>query len=139
MVNSCHFVGRLGRDSETRFMPDGKAVTNFSIGVSESWKGKDGTKQESTEWVRVSTFGKLAEICGEYLKKGSLVYIQGKMQTRKWQNKEGVDQYTTEIIANEMKMLGGKPEGAKDSAPAPKSKQAPAPKGDFDDFDSVPF
>lgn len=105
-VNSCTFIGNLGRDPEIRYGQGGDAIANFSIACTESWK-KDGEKRERTEWIRISAFGKLAEIIGEYLKKGSSVYIEGRMQTRKWQNKEGVDQYTTEIVANKMVMLGG--------------------------------
>lgn len=109
MLNQCNFIGRLGQDPEVRYMPDGKAAANISIGCSESWKDKStGEKKERTEWVRGSAFGKLAEIMGEYLRKGSLVYISGKMQTRKWQDQNGQDRYTTEIVINEMKMLGSK-------------------------------
>ena len=110
-LNQCNFIGNLGKDPEIRYMTNGDPIANFSIACSETWKDKQGEKQEKTEWVRISAFGKLAGIIGEYLKKGSQVYISGKMQTRKWQNKEGQDQYTTEIVANEMKMLGGKPDG----------------------------
>jgi len=109
MLNQCNFIGRLGQDPEIRYMQDGKAAANISIGCSESWKDKStGEKKERTEWVRGSAFGKLAEIMGEYLTKGSLVYITGKMQTRKWQDQQGQDRYTTEIVISEMKMLGGK-------------------------------
>ena len=109
MLNQCNFIGRLGRDPECRSMQSGEKVANISIGVSESWKDKDGNKQERTEWVRGSAFGKLADIMGQYLKKGSLVYISGKMQTRKYE-KNGQDVYATEINIREMKMLGGKSE-----------------------------
>lgn len=108
MLNQCNFIGRLGNDPEIRYMPDGKAAANISIGCSEKWKDKQtGEQKERTEWVRCSAFGKLAEIMGEYLRKGSLVYISGKMQTRKWQDQSGQDRYTTEIVVSEMKMLGG--------------------------------
>lgn len=139
-VNKCIFIGNLGRDPEMRYMPDGKAVANFSIGVSETWKDKQGAKQEKTEWVRVTAFDKLGEICGEYLKKGSQVYIEGKMQTRKWQDKDGTDKYTTEIIASQMQMLGSKGEGGKiETASAGKVHHAPNPmKPDFDEQD-IPF
>lgn len=133
-VNSCTFIGHLGKDPEVRHMPNGDPIANFSIACTESWKDKSGDKQEKTEWVRISAFGKLAEIIGNYLKKGSLVYINGKMQTRKWQNKDGVDQYTTEIIANDMKMLGGKPEGKQETKPKPVEHQ---PGDDFED--DIPF
>lgn len=109
MLNQCNFIGRLGNDPEVRYMPDGKAAANISIGCSEKWKDKQtGEQKERTEWVRCSAFGKLAEIMGEYLRKGSLVYVSGKMQTKKWQDQSGNDRYTTEIIISEMKMLGSK-------------------------------
>ena len=107
-VNKCIFIGNLGRDPEIRYMPSGDAMANFSIACTDSFKGKSGEKQERTEWVRIVMFGKQAEIAGEYLKKGSSVYIEGRLQTRKWQSKEGVDQYTTEIVADRFQMLGGK-------------------------------
>lgn len=111
-INKVILVGHLGKDPETKYMPSGGAVTNVTIATSEGWKDKtSGEKQERTEWHRVVFFNKLAEIAGEYLKKGSQVYVEGSLRTRKWQNKEGVDQYTTEIVANEMQMLGGKPGG----------------------------
>ena len=109
MLNQCNFIGRLGNDPEVRYMPDGKAAANISIGCSEKWKDKNtGEQKEKTEWVKCSAFGKLAEIMGEYLRKGSLVYVSGKMQTRKWQDQNGQDRYTTEIIVSEMKMLSSK-------------------------------
>lgn len=111
-VNKVILVGNLGKDPEVKYLPDGKAVANLTLATSESWKDKNGQAQEVTEWHRVSIFGKLAEIAGEYLRKGSQVYIEGKLQTRKWQNKEGHDQYTTEIVLDPfngvMQMLGGK-------------------------------
>src|SRR6185369_878778 len=107
-VNKVILVGNLGRDPETRYMPDGGAVTNVSIATTESWKDKgSGEKQEKTEWHRVAFFGKLAEIAGEYLKKGSQIYVEGRLQTREWE-KDGVKRYTTEIIANSMQMLGSR-------------------------------
>lgn len=105
MLNQCNFIGRLGQDPEVRYTQDQKAIANISIGCSEKWKDKSGQQQERTEWVRCSAFGKLAEIMGEYLRKGSLVYVSGKMQTRKWQDQQGQDRYTTEIVISEMKML----------------------------------
>ena len=105
-VNKVILIGNLGRDPETRYMPDGGAVTNISVATTDAWKDKSGEKQERTEWHRVVFFSKLAEIAGEYLKKGSRVYVEGRLQTRKWQNKEGADQYTTEIVADRMQMLG---------------------------------
>ena len=107
-VNKVILVGNLGKDPETRYMPDGAAVTNFSIATTEQWKDKSGEKQEKTEWHRISTFQRLAEIAGEYLKKGSQVYIEGRLQTRKWTDKDGVEKYTTEIIADRMQMLGSR-------------------------------
>ena len=107
-VNKVILVGNLGRDPETRYMPDGGAITNISIATTSTWKDKSGEKQEATEWHRISFFGKLAEIAGEYLKKGSQVYVEGKLRTRKWQDKDGVDKYTTEVIADAMQMLGGR-------------------------------
>ena len=110
-LNRCEFIGRLGKDPEIRFTASGEAICNFSIAVG--WKTKD---KDGTEWVRVTSFGKLAGICGDYLKKGSQVFIAGRMTTRKWQNKDGVDQYTTEVVADQMQMLGGK----SDAPPAAK-------------------
>ena len=107
-VNKVILVGNLGKDPESRFLPDGGAVCNFSIATTDKWKDKSGEQQERTEWHRVSTFAKLAEICGEYLKKGSQVYVEGRLQTRKWQDKEGKDRYTTEIVADKMQMLGSR-------------------------------
>ena len=137
-VNKVILVGNLGKDHEIRYMTSGDAVCNFSIATSESWKDKNGEKIEKTEWHNISTFKKLAEICGEYLKKGSSVYIEGKLQTRKWQDKEGKDRYTTEIIADRMQMLGGKPSWER-SEPKEPSNKAREP-GSFDDFeDDIPF
>lgn len=107
-VNKAIIVGTLGRDPEIRYMQNGDAACNLSVATSESWKDKSGEKQERTEWHRISMFGKLAEIAGQYLAKGSSVYLEGKLQTRKWTDKDGVDKYTTEIIADRMQMLGGK-------------------------------
>lgn len=111
MLNKIQIIGRLGQDPETRFMPDGTACTNLSVATSESWKDKaTGEKKEATEWHRVSLFGRVAEVAGEYLKKGDLAYFEGKIRTRKWQDKEGNDRYTTEILASELKMLTPKGE-----------------------------
>jgi single-strand DNA-binding protein len=153
-VNKVIIIGNLGRDPETRYMPEGGAITNISVATTESWKDKNGEKQEKTEWHRVAFFGKLAEIAGEYLKKGSQVYVEGRLQTRKWQDKDGQDKYMTEIVANQMQMLGsrqgmGGSGGAEREAPAeregggaPKAAAKPAAKsvGKFDDFeDDIPF
>ncbi len=107
-VNKVILIGNLGADPEVRYMPSGDAVANLRIATTENWKDKGGEKQEKTEWHRVSFFGRQAEICGEYLKKGSAIYVEGSLQTRKWQNKEGQDQYTTEIRGDRMQMLGGR-------------------------------
>jgi single-strand DNA-binding protein len=155
-VNKVILIGNLGRDPETRYMPDGGAITNISVATTDVWKDKNGEKQEKTEWHRVAFFGKLAEIAGEYLKKGSQVYVEGRLQTRKWQDKEGVDKYTTEIVADRMQMLGSRQgmgggggdreapaerEGARSaSAGAAKPAAAKAAGGKFDDFeDDIPF
>ena len=107
-INKVTIVGNLGQDPETKALPSGSYVTNISVATSESWKDKQtGQQQERTEWHRIVFFNRLAEIAGEYLKKGSQVYIEGKLQTRKWQDQNGQDRYTTEIVANEMQMLGG--------------------------------
>jgi single-strand DNA-binding protein len=108
-INKVIVVGNLGNDPDTRYMPSGGAVTNISIATSESWKDKQsGEQKERTEWHKVAMFGRLAEIAAEYLRKGSQVYIEGKLRTRKWQDRDGNDRYTTEIIADEMQMLGGR-------------------------------
>ena len=159
-VNKAIIVGNLGRDPEIRYLPNGEAVCNVTVATSESWKDKNtGEKKEMTEWHRVVFYRRLAEIAGQYLKKGSSVYIEGRIRTRKWQDKEGQDRYTTEIEANEMKMLGGRqgmgaPSGGDDSygepsyggimpssAPAAAPRSAPpARKPSFDDMDDdIPF
>lgn len=111
-LNKAILIGTLGKDPETRYSQDGSAVCSFSIATNEKWKSKNGEKKESTEWHRISAFGKLAEICGQYLKKGASVYIEGKINTRKWKDKDGNERYTTQIIADTMQMLGGKTESA---------------------------
>ena len=155
-VNKVILVGNLGKDPEVRYTPNGKAVASLTLATSESWKDQGGQVQEKTEWHRVSIFGKLAEIAGEYLRKGSQIYIEGKLQTRKWTNKEGQDQYTTEIHLDPfngvMQMLGGKSEGApqqqaqrpaqqqQQQRPAQQSQQAPTmAEPDFDFDDDIPF
>ena len=152
-VNKVILVGNLGNDPETKHLPSGGAVTNITVATSESWKDKNtGQTQERTEWHRVVFFNRLAEIAGEYLKKGSKVYIEGALRTRKWQDQSGQDRYTTEIVASEMQMLDGRGDSGAQSgyqAPQQSSPQAPqqrqqapqAPSGnDFDDFDnSIPF
>ncbi len=115
-VNKVILVGNLGRDPEVRYMPNGDAVANFSIATTDSWKDKSGAKQERTEWHNIVMYRKLAEIAGEYLKKGRPVYIEGRLQTRKWQTKEGQDRYTTEIVAEVMQMLGGSGQSSSSSS-----------------------
>lgn len=139
-LNQCLFIGRLGKDPETRYMPDGKAVTNFSIAVGSQWKSKGGEKHDSTEWVNCTAYEKLAEICGEYLKKGSQVFISGRMKTRKWQDKEGKDRYTTEIIVERMQMLGGKSDSKEEKPDRQPSKpEALSKAASFDDLEDLPF
>lgn len=163
-VNKVILVGNLGRDPEVRFMPNGEAVCNFSIATTENWKDKSGVKQEKTEWHNIVMYRKLAEIAGEYLKKGRPVYVEGRLQTRKWE-KDGVTRYSTEIIADSMQMLGSREggtnasyDGGMDQGGAPDdmnqaparqgssqqstSQQTPAKSsgGNFDDFeDDIPF
>lgn len=107
-VNKVILIGNLGADPETRYLPSGDAVTNIRIATTDSWKDKSGEKQEHTEWHRVAFFGKVAEIAGEYLKKGSPVYVEGRIRTRKWQDKEGQERFSTEIVADRMQLLGGR-------------------------------
>lgn len=151
-VNKVILIGNLGKDPETRYMPNGDAVTNITLATTETWKDKNGEKQEKTEWHRVTFYRKLAEIAGEYLKKGRPVYVEGRLETRKWTDKSGAERYTTEIIASDMKMLGSKPgsgsyeadregkdesgfaQGTSDSKPAARSSSG------FDDMDDdIPF
>ena len=107
-VNKVILVGNLGQDPEVRYMPNGNAVANVSLATSESWKDQSGQMQEKTEWHRLTMYRRLAEVAGEYLKKGSQIYVEGKLQTRKWQDQSGQDKYTTEIIVDQMQMLGGR-------------------------------
>ena len=133
-VNKAIIVGQLGKDPELRYTADGKAIANFSVATSEQWKDtQTGEKQEKTEWHRISIFGKLAEIAGEYLRKGSQVYLEGKIQTRKWTDKDGQDRYTTEIIADQMQMLGGKQGGEERQEKPRNAKSAPSGNDDFDE------
>ena len=124
-VNKVIVVGNLGKDPETRYMPSGDAVCNFSVATTDKWKDKQsGETKEATEWHRISAFGKLAEICGQYLKKGSQIYCEGKLQTRKFTDAAGIEKYSTEIRLESMQMLGGKPSESNQSSPQP--AQAPA-------------
>lgn len=138
-VNKAIILGNLGKDPEIRYMPNGEAVANFSIATTESWKDKAGAKQEKTEWHNIVAYRKLAEIIGEYVKKGSSIYIEGRIQTRKWQTKEGQDRYTTEIIADSMQMLGSR--DASTGTPQRQDAQSNVQNaGDFDDVpDDIPF
>jgi len=164
-VNKAILIGNLGKDPEVRYMPSGEAIANITLATTDTWKDKSGEKQEKTEWHRVSFFGRQAEVVGEYLKKGSQIYVEGRIQTRKWQDKEGQDRYTTEIVADRMQMLGGKSSGggsfevvenergeSRSSKPAASSGSAPAkaapaapstgsgPGRSFDNFDDdIPF
>ena len=154
-VNKVIIIGHLGKDPETRFAPSGDAICNFTVATSESWKDKaTGEKKEKTEWHRITCYGKLAEIVGLYLRKGSKVYVEGKLQTRKWEDKDGIVRYTTEIIASEMRMLSSKQEGDDEAEPRPAREQhqgakaapKPAPAGNYgtsggfgDMDDDIPF
>lgn len=145
-VNKVILIGNLGADPETRYLPSGDAVTNIRIATTDTWKDKNGEKQEHTEWHRVAFFGKTAEIAGEYLKKGSPVYVEGRIRTRKWQDKEGQERYSTEIVADRMQLLGGRSGGAESMAREPAAAGAGAPKGAprkggaFDEMDDdIPF
>ena len=147
-LNKTQLIGHLGRDPEVRYTPSGTAVANVSIATSRQWKNKDtGEKTEETEWHRVVFYERLAEIAGEWLKKGKLVYIEGRLKTRKWQDKEGRDQYTTEIIAEQMQMLGGKEDDDRTERPAaapatkpPVRKPAEKTGTGFDNMDDdIPF
>ena len=144
-INKCILIGNLTRDPEIKHMPNGDAVTNASIACNERWKSKDGTPQEKVEFINLVFYRRLAEIAGEFLHKGSMIYVEGKLSTRKWQDKEGKDRYTTEIIVNEMKMLSGKQEVQSAPAPAP-AQSKPASNvmliknGSFADLDDdIPF
>lgn len=149
-INKVIIVGNLGQDPETRYMPSGSAVTNFTVATNESWKDKQtGEQKERTEWHRVAMFNRLAEIAAEYLRKGSQVYVEGKLRTRKWQDRDGNDRYTTEIIADEMQMLGGRggsgggfssdggSGGSGRSGGSGGNQPPPPPADDFDD--DIPF
>ena len=143
-VNKVILVGNLGADPETRYAPSGDAICNIRLATTDTWKDKaSGEKKEATEWHRVSFYGRLAEIAGQYLKKGSQVYVEGSLRTRKWQDKDGQDRYTTEIRADEMKMLGSRQDGAppleRETAPAQPASGAKKASG-FDDMDDdIPF
>lgn len=152
-VNKVILVGNLGKDPEIRYMPNGDAVANITLATTDTWKDKQtGEKKEATEWHRIVFFRKLAEIAGQYLKKGSQVYIEGALKTRKWQDKEGQDRYTTEIVADTMQMLGSRqgmgsgdaplrePADSRNAQQAAARPAAAAPSSNFNDFeDDIPF
>lgn len=143
MLNKVILIGRLGRDPEVRYMHNGDAVANFSIATDEQWKDRDGNRQTRTEWHSITLYRKLGEIAGQYLHKGSLVYIEGKIQSRKYTGKDGIERTAYEIVCSEMKMLGGKAEGGEgqhNPPPPPQARQqtdAPVPQDEIDD--SIPF
>ena len=142
-LNKVILIGRLGRDPETRYMPNGDAVCNFSLATTESWKDQSGQKKERTEWHAITLYRKLAEIAAKYLQKGSLVYLEGKIQSRKYTGKDGIERTAYEIVCSEMKMLGGKADGVEgqhNPPPPPQARQqsdAPVPQDEIDD--SIPF
>jgi single-strand DNA-binding protein len=122
-LNKVTLIGRLGKDPETKYLPNGEAVCNFTLATSETWNNKNGERQEKTEWHQITLFRKVAEVAGKYLKKGSQVYIEGKIQTRKWQDKEGNDRWTTEIVGNQMQMLGSKGDAVPSDMPSDNGAQ----------------
>jgi len=151
-VNKVILIGRLGKDPETRYMPNGEAVTNVTLATSENYKDKEGKKVEKTEWHTLVFYRRLAEVAGVYLKKGSMIYVEGRLQTRKWE-KDGVARYSTEIIVDKLEMLGGKDSGSdNEERPAPARSNAPAASGSgkpyngglnnptfADNLDDIPF
>jgi single-strand DNA-binding protein len=149
-VNKVILIGNVGRDPETRYMPSGDAMVNLSLATTDQWKDKNGERQERTEWHRIVLFGKTAEIAGQYLRKGSQVYIEGRLQTRKWTDKEGQERYTTEIVADRMQMLGSRGSGGDapfereaapgGASPEPRAAAPRKPATSFDDMDDdIPF
>ena len=141
-LNKVILIGRLGREPECRYMPNGDAVCNFSLATTESWKDQSGQKKERTEWHAINLYRKLAEIAGQYLKKGSLVYLEGRIQSRKYTGKDGIERTAYEIVCSEMKKLGGRAEGGEGQHnPPPPTRQqpdaAPVPQDEIDDL--IPF
>ena len=138
-VNKVILIGRLGADPQLKYTPSGRANANFNLATNAAWKDKEGNQQERTDWHRISAWGKLAEIMGEWLKKGSQVYIEGRLQTRSYEDSNGVKKYITEVVAEEMTMLGGK--GGSSATPAPKSGEVPLPDDapEAEDEDDLPF
>ncbi len=140
MINKAIIVGNLGADPEIRYTQNGAPVATFNVATTERWRDKEGNQQESTEWHRIVAWSKLAEICGEYLHKGSRVYIEGKIQTRKWQDQSGNDRYTTEIVAREMKMLDRRDSGSRPSSGGTQEKSFHDSSPSYGDMgDDVPF
>ena len=140
MINKAIIVGNLGADPEIRYTQNGAPVATFNVATTERWRDQEGNQQESTEWHRIVAWRKLAEICGEYLHKGSRVYIEGKIQTRKWQDQSGNDRYSTEIVAREMKMLDRRESGAGSSAGPSQDRSSSEPSSSYQDMgDDVPF
>ncbi len=142
-LNKVEIIGNLGKDPETRYMPNGDAVTNITVATTDTWKDKNGEKVEKTEWHRITFYRKLGEIAGEHLKKGSRVYLEGKLVTRQWTDKAGIERYTTEIVSDKLIFLDKATGDNNDAKPAKERKQAPAPTGtgfdDMDDDDTPPF
>lgn len=136
-VNKVILLGNLGKDPEIKYMSNGEAVANIALATTEAWKDKNGEKKEKTDWHRIVFYRKLAEIVGEYCKKGKSIYVEGRLETRKWQDKSGQDRYTTEIIATDMKLLGGKPSDAQESRPSQKTQNTGT--GFYDMEDDIPF
>jgi single-strand DNA-binding protein len=140
MLNHIQIIGHLGQDPDTKYLPSGDTVCNFSIATTEKWVDKaSGEKRDSTEWHRIAVFGRLAEVCGQYLKKGSLVYVSGKLTSQKYTDKDGIERVSYTIRANEMKMLGGKPDGQERPREAQKPAQKNIEPDPFDDSLDVPF
>lgn len=139
-VNKVILIGNLGRDPEVRHTPGGAPVATFSIATNEAWNTREGQREERTEWHRVVAFGKLAEICGQYLKKGKQVYVEGRLQTRSWDDRDGNKRYTTEVVANTMTMLGRAGEGSSDTyAPPIQDGDYPEPSSSGPEDDDIPF
>lgn len=141
-VNKAMLIGNLGKDPEVRFLPNGSGVCHITIATTETWKDSTDTKQEKTEWHRVVFYGQLAEIVGKYLKKGRSVYIEGRITTRKWTDKQNVERYSTEIVASDMRMLGANPDASQEhKAPIHNNPTRPTPSSQADnfDYDQIPF
>ncbi len=136
-INKVILIGNLGKDPDVRYTPGGAAVANFTIATNENWTNKEGSREERTEWHRIVAWGKIAELCGEYLSKGRTVYVEGRLQTRKWQDKDGQEKYTTEIVAQTVQFLGGRGEGTgKSGGSASPTMEAASP---MDVDDDIPF